>query len=237
MIYPMDSELYAVVTSDVFRLICKDKSWQRDENARCREEPWYWMVNYVHTLQKDDFVPMAVPQDNLFPPIPYLQVVLDRMLRNLKLCIDKSRQMVMSWLCMAYYTHWALFGSNEQILVQTKKEEDAGNLVRRCEYILSKLPVWMRPYPNYSYRQGSGGRIQFPHNGSEIRGIPGGSGAADQVRSANPSRYFLDEGGFIDEFAGCRACAEACCVDIKIVSTPNVGPFCDFIQDNQKKVA
>ena len=130
---------------------------------------------------------------------------------------------------MAYYLYWLLFGQHEQILVQTKKEEDAANLVKRCEFMLHGFRKWMRP--PYSYREGSGGRIQFPQTSSEIRGIPAGTGAADQIRSANPSRYFLDEGGFIEDFAGCRACAEACCQDIKIVSTPNVGAFADFIHD------
>jgi hypothetical protein len=229
MIYPLESSLGSVITRPILKRIDRDLVWQRDEVARCREEPWYWVVNYVYTLQKDEFAEESKPVVRRFPSIEYLRYVLDSMFRNLHLVVDKSRQMILSWSCMVYYLYWGMFGKHEQILIQTKKEEDAANLVKRVEFMLKGLRYWMQP--GYSYREGAGGRIHFLHSDSEIRGIPAGVGAADQIRSANPSRYFLDEGGFIDDFSGCRACAEACCQDIKIVSTPNVGPFADFVHD------
>jgi hypothetical protein len=229
MIYPLESSLEPVITREILLRIDKDRGWQRDEFARCGEEPWYWKVNYVYTIQKDEFAPESKPIVKRFPALEYLRQVDDSLFRNLKCVVDKSRQLLLSWICMAYYAHWGIFGSHEQMLVQTKKEDDAGALVKRCEFMVHGMRNWLRP--PYDYREGSGGRLVFPMTHSEIKGIPAGTGAADQIRSANPSRYFLDEGGFIDDFSGCRACAEACCQDIKIVSTPNVGAFADFIHD------
>jgi hypothetical protein len=229
VIYPLDSTLEATVDEVKLLIADRDRRMQQDILLLCQDDPWFWLVNFVRTVQKDEFSNGGLPVVNLFPPIPYLRVVFDGMFRYRKLVVDKSRQMMLSWICMAYYLYWGLFGHHEQILIQTKKEEDAGNLVKRCFFMYDNLRRWMRP--KHTYREGSGGRLSFPGRGSEIRGIPAGSGAADQIRSANPSRYFLDEGGFIDDFSGCRACAEACCQDIKIVSTPNVGAFADFIHD------
>ncbi len=90
---------------------------------------------------------------------------------------------------------------------------------------------WMRPQIKSSYCN-----LKFPDNDSTIRGLPGGTGAGDQIRSANPSRYFLDEGGFVDEFEDCRTAALACCNDIKIVSTANAGEFQAFIEDKLEVV-
>ena len=134
--------------------------------------------------------------------------------------------MTLSWLFMLYLVHIAQFGNHEEIIVQTKKEIDVDALIQRADFMVKGQRYWLRPNFKYSYC-----RLRFPDNGSSMRGLPGGSGAGDQIRSANPSRYFLDEGGFVDEFEDCRTAALACCRDIKIVSTANMGEFESFIND------
>ena len=111
----------------------------------------------------------------------------------------------------------------------TKKEADAEALVWRANFMYESQRTWLKP--KSTYRAGKGGRLTFPENKSWIIGLPGGTGAGDQLRSKNPSRYFLDEGAFVDEFEDCRTNSEACCQDIKIVSTANPGEFAALVHD------
>ncbi len=230
MILPLDSDLEPVITPEKLRRIDSDVSWQKDEIIHCAEEPWYWAVNYIYTIRKDEFSIDAKPEIRRFPPKEHLRFTLHRCFTDLFLAVDKSRQLTLTWLFMLYELHIAQFGQHEDIIVQTKKEVDADlNLVKRAEFMAKGQRFWMRPNIKSSYCN-----LKFPDSSSSIRGLPGGSGAGDQIRSANPSRYFLDEGGFVDEFEDCRTAALACCSDIKIVSTANAGEFERFIEDKME---
>ena len=229
MIHPLDSDLCPWITRDILHQIDSDELWQREEMSRCSEEPWYWVVNYVYTIRKDEFTSDEKPEVLRFPPKPHLQYFLHQCFTEPFLTADKSRQMTLSWAMMVYYSHIAVFGEHEEIIVQTKKEIDASALVGKAAFILGGLRRWMRPV--FTYSEGKGGKLVVPGRHNTIRGLPGGAGAGDQVRSANPSRYLLDEAGFVDEFEDCRTNAEACCQDIKLVSTANSGEFSTFIHD------
>lgn len=229
MIYPLDSNLNPWITQEFLHRIDADEGWQRAEMSRCAEEPWYWAVNYVYTIRKDEFTSDDKPEVLRFPPKEHLQHVFHLCFTEPFLAEDKSRQMTLSWLAMLYFSHIGLFGEHEEMIVQTKKEVDASALVGKAAFILHGLRSWMRP--QFTYSEGKGGKLVIPGRHNTIRGLPGGAGAGDQVRSANPSRYLLDEAGFVDEFEDCRTNAEACCQDIKIVSTANAGQFAEFIHD------
>ena len=226
MKYPSESELLPWVTVPILRDIEKDEGWMADEFEHCRNEPWYWLVNYVYSIRKDEFSIDGRPEVLRFPPKEHLRITFDRCFRCSKLVMDKSRQMTLSWILMAYLLHVAQFGRFEELIVQTKKEIDADALVKRAMFMLKSQRLWLRPKFAGAYC-----RLSFPENECYLRGLPGGTGAGDQIRSANPSRYFLDEGGFVDEFEECRTAALACCQDIKIVSTANAGEFETFVSD------
>jgi hypothetical protein len=235
LIYPLDSEFLPWVGREELAAIEADDSWLRSEVARCKEEPWYWLVNYVWTIQKDEFTEGQKPQAKRFACKEHLRYILDCCFRERRLVVDKSRQMTLSWLLMAYCLYWLQFGSHEEIICQTKKEDDVEALIWRCHFMLTSQRYWLRP--PFEYRAGKGGKITVMGKDGRrlntLQGIPGGAGAGDQIRSKNPSRYFLDEGGFIDEFSECRLNAEACSQDIKIVSTANMGDFESFILDRK----
>ena len=226
MILPMESDLEPCITADILRRIESDEGWRNDEIMRCSIEPWYWLVNYVYSVRKDEFSKDARPEVLRFPCKEHLRIVFHRCFTEPKLAVDKSRQMTLSWILMAYLLHIAQFGSYEEIVIQTKKEVDADALVKRAEFMVKGQRLWMRPEYKSAYC-----RISLPGTNCSMRGLPGGAGAGDQIRSANPSRYLLDEGGFVDEFEECRTAALACCQDIKIVSTANAGEFQSFIHD------
>ena len=226
MILPMDSDLLPWISAEMLVKIESDEDWMEDERDRCMADPWYWAVNYVYTIRKDEFTVDSRPEILRFPPKEHLRYALHKCFTDHYFVTDKSRQMTLSWLFMLYELHVAQFGSHEEVIVQTKKEVDADALIQRADFMVKSQRRWLRPLAKYSFC-----RLKFSENGSSIRGLPGGAGAGDQIRSANPSRYFLDEGGFVDEFEDCRTAALACCRDVKIVSTANMGEFKDFIYD------
>jgi len=231
MILPLDSKLEPWITAEILAKIEADEGWMADETVRCEEEPWYWAVNYIYTIRKDEFTENSRPEVLRFPPKEHLRYLLHKCFTEPKFVNDKSRQMVLSWLFMLYELYWGQFGKYEEIVVQTKKEADVEQLVWRAKFMYDSQRYWMKKRFPVDYRGGRGGRLEFMNNHCVIQGIPGGVGAGDQIRSKNPSRYFLDEGAFIDEFEDCRTNAEACCQDIKIVSTAGAGQFCEFVHD------
>ncbi len=235
MIYPLESELNPWITLEHLHQIDADVSWQQDEMSRCADEPWYWAVNYVYTIRKDEFTTDDKPEVLRFPPKEHLRYFLHLCFTEAFLAGDKSRQMTLSWAVMLYLSHIALFGEHEEMIVQTKKEVDASALVGKAKFMLGGLKPWMRP--DFTWSEGKGGKLVIASRQNTIRGLPGGAGAGDQVRSANPSRYLLDEAGFVDEFEDCRTNAEACCQDIKIISTANAGQFSEFVHDKLGEAA
>ena len=224
MILPLDSDLLPVVTRSYWKLISKDPQMQVDEKRRCSAEPWYWLVNFVYTVRRDENVEESTVER--FPADEYLRYVFHKLFTYPKLAMDKSRQMRMTWLLMAYELWWAQFRDNELITCQTKKEKDADEeLIKRAHFMWKNQPSYLKPSAKKSFC-----RLEFPERNSLILGIPCGG---DQIRSHNPSRHFGDEGAFLEgEFEDCRAAAIACCKDIKLVSSAGPGQWEDFITDS-----
>jgi hypothetical protein len=223
MIYPIDSELKPVITRAIFDRLLDSTQLQKIEYRRCCIEPWYWLVNYVYTKRKDENVESATIER--FPADEYLRYVLDMCFREKYLAIDKSRQMRLTWLFMAYGLWWAQFHENEEVICQTKAEAIADSeLVKRALFMFEHQPIWMRQVlVSNSY-------CMFElQNKSIYRGIPSGSG---KIRAFNPTRGFIDEGGFFEgEFEECKNEMLACCKDVKVVSSAMAGEWEQFINN------
>ena len=222
IILPLESDLLPVVDRQHWERTNSDKSLQADEFERCRLEPWYLLINYIYTIKRDEQNRSTVRR---FPPDEYLRYVLHKCFTEPFMAIDKSRQMRMTWLMMFYELFNAMYHENELIICQTKKKEDVDEeLIKRGHFMWKNLPTWLKVKCDKNFC-----RLKFPQINSQILGIPSGP---DQIRSHNPNRVFLDEGGFFEgEFEECRTAALACAADIKVVSTANAGEWQNFIED------
>ena len=119
------------------------------------------------------------------------------------LMVEKSRQVMATWICCAYLLWRAKFRDHQLILVQSKKEEDAANLVfngeawvARMSFMEVNLPPHLKsiqPKAGMSYAQ------LRTESGSRIWGCPEGS---DIIRSNTASVIFSDEAAFQPEFGG-----------------------------------
>ncbi len=114
---------------------------------------------------------------------------------------EKSRQVMVTWLCCAWMLWTAKYTPHRLILVQSKREDDAAALVftkdpffARMSFMEYHLPAHLKTlaFP----KAGSYGHLYFP-NGSHVWAIPEGG---DIIRSQTPSIVFSDEAAFQPEF-------------------------------------
>jgi len=169
----------------------------REVNERCAQNGLFWL-RFVHTRDESDPERAVKP----FPVhLAYVQDLWGILVRDQRIVIAKSRQMLVSWVMACFVTWWARYKGNQAVYWQTKAYEDAvamicmpsGGFQGRCQFIEDNLPVWMKiPY------KPSEGRIQYP-NGSIIQGLAGG---ADKIRSKVASLIVEDEFAYQEDQDG-----------------------------------
>jgi hypothetical protein len=219
------------------RLLERSVRARNAELELCRRDPAYWLWNdqrYVWTKDESDHI---VPV-KAFPDEVGARFTLAEIHREPLIMIAKSRQIMATWLVCAYWLWWAMFFENQLLFIQSKKEEDAANLVfnktpgqGRISFIYENLPGWMKPPIIPSM-----GVMIFPNNGSKIWGIPQGS---DIIRSYTASGVFSDEFAFQPFAEDAYKAAKPSAKKIVGVSSANPGFFarlCGF-EKNDRSVA
>lgn len=144
------------------------------------------------------------------------------------LLIGKSRDMMVSWGVVGYFTHKCMTIAEQEILFQSQKQPKANDLVEYAKTLWDQQDDWLKAEFPLTRRLGD-----FPmdllewENGSRIIAIPEG---ADQVKSHHPTGLFMDEGAFQPEGEGALGSALPACNEIVIVSSPGAGWLAEFIQ-------
>lgn len=125
----------------------------------------------------------------------YLWEIADAFVKEPLLVVEKSRQLLLTWLACIYVLWVGKYQLNRLIFIQSKKEEDAANLVfnaepsqARISFIETHLPEEFQSNIRWSY-----GKAAFDETGSRIWGVPEGG---DQIRSYTPSLLVSDEFAF-----------------------------------------
>jgi len=150
-------------------------------------------TGYFKTKDEHDLQVKSKP----LPDKPYAKAYIHELITEQYVIVPKSRQMVITWLTMAYLVARLLTGSNLLIIVQTKKEEDAWSLVDRAKFTYDHLPAWIRKArPRVPAPVDSKGELSLPGTYSKLWGIPQG---ADVIRSNTVSIYYGDELDFQPE--------------------------------------
>lgn len=205
-----------------------DRAQQVLELERFRRDP-HWAVFESGLVTKDEHDQANAIKP--FPDLLYLRALLDALLVSGRLLspgdarraaeaghsllwlqalassgllfVEKSRQVMVTWLVCAYLLWRAKAKEHQLILLQSKREDDAANLVftkepwqARISFMESHLPKHLQTarFP----RCASYAQVSFP-NGSRLWGIPEGQ---DIIRSNTASVIFSDEAAFQPEFGG-----------------------------------
>lgn len=183
----------------------RDQRLQDIEWENCREDPYYFLTHWATTLDQH-----AKNEDEVmkvFPDKEYIKIIVDIWFHSTLLLVPKSRQMLMSWLFTALYLWDTQFHKARLTFFQSKKADDADDLVKRAKFIWDREPKFLKRY----YQQGkfypllcnpqhngqhTQGRMTFPDIHSEIRGIPEGG---DVIRMHVASGILSDEMAFQPE--------------------------------------
>lgn len=153
-------------------------------------DPLYWLENYAITQDEHD---ESIP----FKPFPEYEIW--KTLKNLWftkhiLLVSKSRQIMVSWFCVAMILWEVLYRNGRRMCVLSKRGEDANALINRMVHILSFLPREITP--NWNLRKGQNYCLIIPDKKNTVMAYPSGP---DKVRSQTFSRIFADEMAFQDK--------------------------------------
>lgn len=160
----------------------------------------FYAFNMIRTKdESDDKHPVKV-----FPRKPHLQEVFRTLLLDEPpQFIPKSRQMMVTWAVCVYATWLARFHPHKLVFFQSKREEDAANLVfnkdmwvGRCGFIEAHMPSFMYLGRGRKVLEGRYGNLFYP-NGSRIWGIAQGEHI---LRSYVARAVIMDEAAFWPAF-------------------------------------
>lgn len=121
------------------------------------------------------------------------------------IAVEKSRQVMITWVALAYILWRAKFMEHQLILVQSKREADAQKLVcvkesepdaARLTFMETHLPPHLRSV-DFSRRGATAKCNVYFDSGSHVWGIPEGGSI---IRSHTPSLLFSDEAAFQPAF-------------------------------------
>ena len=194
-------------------------------------DPYRWATGYTETYNEHWVEEGRPSAHEPFPErLPFLKPLFEVFELERIVWIVKSRDMMISWACMAYLTWKAMTVPLCGSVVQTQKEKKAIQLVEYAKCLYRRQPAWLRdaiPLAKTLKNQ-SELELQFA-NGSYIVGLPGG---ADQIRSYHPWGYLNDESSFQPEAGECYNEALSV-VKGKIIFNSSAGPgwYADARQD------
>lgn len=151
------------------------------ELVDCAADPGRFMA-YVLTEDPKDAVNPIKP----LPDWEFIQAMINHLHDNRLTVMLKSRQMLATWVAVAYAVWEAWAYTNRLIGLVSKREKDAWHLKDRARFIWANLPEWMQP----KLGADSAGELEFVNRESRILCLPAGP---DIGRTYTFSRIILDE--------------------------------------------
>lgn len=186
-------------------------------------DPLTWLQHHTKTKDPHWREAGAASPYRPFPEKPYFRPIIEALQREPVVFFAKSRDLMMSWLCVGFLTHDAMIHPGVEVLFQSQTEDKAAELVEyaRCLYRQQDEDLKQR-YPLAQPLEQQG-RLELNFaNGSRIVGIPHG---ADKIRSYHPTELFMDEAAFIPDAGESFDQAVPACQKIVVLSSANTGWF------------
>ena len=180
-----------------------------------------WVTEHTETFNEHWQVEGRPSAYEHFPKYEYFANLFDIFDAERLVWIEKSRDLMVSWACVAYLTLKAMTIPECGVLFQTQKEIKAIQLVEYAKCLYDRQPNFLRDaFPlSKPTKDQPALSLHFAHGGY-VSGIPGG---ADQIRSYHPWGYLNDESSFQPEAGECYTEALAA-VKGKIIFNSSAGP-------------
>jgi phage FluMu gp28-like protein len=200
---------------------------------RAKDDLLYYLDNMVYTQDEHD---INQPIKRLPMHKQYMRELATHFLHNPLLLVEKSRQMMVTWIMVACHLWDAQFHSGRRIFFQSKKEADANHLIDRAKVIYANYPEPFKSviYEKYPAKEPMAYlKLEFYKNQSIIQGTAQG---ADVIRQYTASRIFSDELAFQEKAEEAFIAAKPTLVgggSFVGVSTPNFKNFFYLLKSDQ----
>jgi hypothetical protein len=189
--------------------------------ADATSDAFTWVTKHTKTYNEHWMEEGRPEAKEPFPDKDYLAYVFACMDLGRIWFWEKSRDMMLSWACVAYLTLHAMKTPYCGVLFQTQKDKKVIQLVEYAKHLWRNSDPRIKaafPLAKPVERQADH-ELKFA-NGSYIIGIPGG---ADQIRSYHPYAYLNDESSFQPDAGSCYNEALAAAKG-KIIFNSSAGP-------------
>lgn len=147
----------------------------------------YFLRQWVMTQDEHDKTSPIKPM----PDKQYIRELAHLFQTTDKLLVEKSRQMMVSWVACAYALWLALFHDGRRVFIQSKKEQDANALLDRVKLIYNHLPERLKTI--YPCDPPAYCKMAWGKRNSIIQAVPQG---ADVLRQYTASAIISDEAAF-----------------------------------------
>lgn len=186
-------------------------------------DPLNWLQH--HTKTKDPHWRKAGASSPYrpFPDLPHFRPIIEEYQREPIVFVAKSRDMMLSWLTVGYFTHLCMTVPGCEVLMQSQTEEKAAELIDYAKQLYDASDEDIREaYPlTVPTEKQNWLELNFAHD-SRLIGIPHG---ASKIRSYHPTALFIDEAAFVPDAGLSFDEAISACQQIVVVSSANVGWF------------
>lgn len=135
----------------------------------CKSSPLYFFSKYV-------YIENSASSDNKvikWESWPYLIDTLQAFQEHREIIILKARQLGISWLVCGYAVWQMTFFPNSNILMLSKGEAEAWEMLRKCRFIHRRLPTFLRKTIGHDNRGG----FEFPENESRVMALSSSASA------------------------------------------------------------
>lgn len=193
-------------------------------------DPYVWVTQFTetynpHWVEEGRSSPFEkFPSAEEYPHLPH---VFEMLGSERIWFFEKSRDLMLTWACVAFLTNKAMIVLGREVLLQTQKLDKVKQLIKYARCLYDRQPQWLRDAFPLAKHQ-SDLALRFAHGGA-VFGIAGG---ANQIRSYHPWGYLLDEAAFVPDAGDCYNEALSV-VSGSIILNSSAGPgwFADVVHD------
>lgn len=191
---------------------------------------WVWLRNHTETYNqhwKEEGRPTPYEP---FPEKPYFPILFEYLHAPKKVrAVEKSRDLMVTWAIMGYFTLEAMKVHEREIVVQTMEAEKAEQCIEYAKCLYGRQPQWLKDAFPLKKPLEKMAKNEFSlANGSVIWGIPGGQG---KIKSYHPWGYFSDETAFQPEAGICYDETLSAVQKIVLNSTAWPSWYFDWVND------
>jgi hypothetical protein len=152
-------------------------------DVRVREatsDTYAWATRHTQTYNEHWVEEKRPSPYEPFPPLPHFQPMFEILDLEPIVWIEKSRDLMVSWACVAYLTLHAMRTPQRGVLFQTLKYNKAIDLVEYAKCLYRGQPAWLKAaFPLAKPLESQPKDVlEFAHGGY-VLGVPGG---ANQMR-------------------------------------------------------